>query len=146
MYSVEIRHNFETAHRLSSADSPVKCQSIHGHSWWVTVHIEGPEVDANGMLVEFGDFKRAWRAFLDGQLDHHLVVREGDIVAAAIRGVQPDARILELPFDPSTENLARFLYDHAAEILAGLHHAPGVRVRQIHVQETMVNAATWRAT
>lgn len=144
MYGIEIRHNFETAHRLSSPDAPTKCQSIHGHSWWVTVKIEGPEVDANGMLVEFGDFKRAWRRFLDDQVDHHLVVREGDVVAAAIVSVQPDARILELPYDPSTENLARFLFERAAGILDRLDRAKGVKVREVHVQETMVNAASWR--
>lgn len=144
MYGVEIRHNFETAHRLSSAGAPIKCQSIHGHSWWATVYIEGESVDEMGMLVEFGAFKRAWRGFLDDQLDHHLVVAKGDVVAAAIRSVQPEARILELDFDPSTENLARFLYDKACQILSSLPTAPGVRVREVHIQETMVNAASFR--
>ena len=54
MHRVELRHHFETAHRLSTPGSPVKCRSIHGHSWWVTVTLEGPDLDADGMLVEFG--------------------------------------------------------------------------------------------
>lgn len=144
MYSVEIKHNFETAHRLSSPDAPIKCQSIHGHSWWVTVHIAGEVVDSGGMLVEFGAFKKAWRGFLDDTLDHHLVVMTGDIVAAAILGVQPDARICELPFDPTTENLARYLHQEAARILGTLDTADGVRIQKVHLQETRVNAASWQ--
>ncbi len=144
MYTVEIKHNFETAHRLSSPDAPFKCQSIHGHSWWVTVRIVGEVVDSQGMLVEFGAFKKAWRAFLDDTLDHHLVVKTGDIVAAAIRGVQPDARISEIPFDPTTENLARYLHEEAVRILGTLDTADGVRIREVHLQETRVNAASWQ--
>lgn len=144
MYTVEIKHNFETAHRLSSPDAPIKCQSIHGHSWWVTVQIAGDVVNTEGMLVEFGAFKRAWRGFLDDRLDHHLVVRTGDVVAAAILGVQPDARIAELPFDPTTENLACYLHQEAVRILATLDTADGVRIRAVHLQETTVNAASWQ--
>src|SRR5690625_7029745 len=42
-----------------SPDAPDKCKAIHGHSWWVTVTIAGRALDKNGMLVEFGAFKKA---------------------------------------------------------------------------------------
>jgi 6-pyruvoyltetrahydropterin/6-carboxytetrahydropterin synthase len=146
MHQIEITHNFETAHRLSAPDAPIKCQSIHGHSWWVTVTIEGPTLGADGMLVEFGAFKRAWRDFLDDHVDHHLVTHQDDPVAAAILTVQPDARLLRLPFQPTTELLAAWLHDHASRLLATLNHAPGVRVAAIHLQETRVNAARFVPT
>jgi len=142
MYRVSLRHNFETAHRLADPAAPIKCQSIHGHSWWATVYIEGESLDEQGMLIEFGRFKKAWRGFIDDHLDHHLAVRQGDPVAAAIRAVQPEARILELPFDPTTEHMARWLFERSEAILAQL--APeqgGLRVSKLHVQETSVNAA-----
>lgn len=142
MFCISLRHNFETAHRLSHALAPKKCQSIHGHSWWVTAYIEGPELDEQGMLVEFGAFKRAWRAFLDDHLDHHLVVQRDDPVAAAILSVQPDARILKLDVDPTTEQLARWLHQETSRILADIPDvSEAARVRRIHVQETSVNAA-----
>lgn len=146
MYRISLRHNFETAHRLSHPDAPHKCQSIHGHSWWVTATLEGPELDEQGMLVEFGAFKKAWRAFLDARLDHHLVVQREDPVAAAILAVQPDARILLLDVDPTTEHLARWLLGQTARILADLPDVPDtVRVHCVHVQETSVNAAEFEA-
>lgn len=142
MYRVSLRHNFETAHRLADPAAPIKCQSIHGHSWWATVYIEGESLDEQGMLIEFGRFKKAWRGFIDDHIDHHLAVRQGDPVAAAIRSVQPEARILELPFDPTTEHMARWLFERSQDILSQL--APeqgGLRVCKLHVQETSVNAA-----
>ena len=141
MHKIELRHNFETAHRLSHPSAPVKCQSIHGHSWWVTVTLSAPELDELGMIVEFGAFKKAWRAFLDTTLDHHLVVRQGDPMAEAVRSVQPDARILELHADPTTEILAQWLFEKTAEILATLQ--PEAEVELIHLQETSVNAASY---
>ncbi len=146
MHRISLRHNFETAHRLSSKDAPIKCQSIHGHSWWVTATIEGDCLDEQGMVIEFGAFKKAWRTFLDDTLDHHLVVKKGDVVAAAIRGVQPEARILELDHEPSTELLAEWIFHQSELILQRLlpeHRQQHVRLKRIHVQETSVNAAEY---
>ena len=145
MYSVTITHNFETAHRLAHPEAPIKCQSIHGHSWWVTVTIEGPDLDERGMLVEFGAFKRAWRGFLDEHVDHHLALKDDDPLINAIRAVQPDARILALPFDPTTEHLSRWLHERAVEALEAAGGQQGSRISAIHLQETRVNAAEYRS-
>ncbi len=144
MYRITIKHNFETAHRLSHPQAPIKCQSIHGHSWWVTVEISGPALDDQGMLVEFGRFKKLWRGFLDDEVDHHLALRQGDPMAAAVRGVMPEARVLELPFDPTTENLARWLHERATEALqAAAPDRDDLTITHVHLQETRVNAAQW---
>lgn len=142
MFSVEIRHNFETAHRLTGDGAPEKCMSIHGHSWWVTATMEGDTLDALGILVEFGAFKRVWRDWLDNNLDHHLVLRNGDPMAAAIVSVYPQSRLLLLPHNPTTEVLAAWIFEQTAEIL-GRVAPPGVRLRRVHVQETAVNAAAF---
>ncbi len=143
MVRISILHNFETAHRLSDPRAPVKCQSIHGHSWWVTLTIEGDKVNDQGMLIEFGRLKKIWRAFLDNKVDHHLAVQEDDPVVEALRSVLPDLRLLVLPFEPTTENLAMWLHKRARQILD--HAAPGhkLRVSKVHLQETRVNAAEY---
>lgn len=141
MHKIELRHNFETAHRLSHPSAPVKCRSIHGHSWWVTVTLTAPKLDELGMVVEFGAFKKAWRGFLDSTIDHHLVVRQGDPMAQAVRSVQPEARILELEADPTTEVLSKWLFERTAALLEEVE--PGAQVVLIHLQETSVNAATY---
>lgn len=143
MYTIEIRHNFETAHRLASPDAPVKCQSIHGHSWWVTATISGESLDSRGILVEFGEFKRAWRRFLDDKLDHHLVVSTDDPVLPVLRGVLPELRVLALDFAPTTENLAKWIFEETERLLRVMHAAPSARLSRIHVQETRANAASF---
>lgn len=142
-HRIQLRHNFETAHRLSASDAPIKCQSIHGHSWWVTITLESSALDERGMIVEFGLFKKRWRALLDDRLDHHLVVKRGDIVAEAILSVQPDARILTLEHDPTTEYLAMWIHEQSSRILQELDAAVEVVVRRVHLQETSVNAAEY---
>lgn len=145
MYRVELSHNFETAHRLGTESSPPKCQSIHGHSWWVTVRLEGPRLDSDGILVEFGAFKKALRSWLDGEVDHALLLKKGDPVAAALRAVVPTMRIVELDENPTTEVIAAWIFHRCAEIL---HNELGVppetaKVVNVHVQETRVNAASY---
>jgi 6-pyruvoyltetrahydropterin/6-carboxytetrahydropterin synthase len=147
MFQIEIRHNFETAHRLSTPGSPLKCMSIHGHSWWVTVTLEGPRLDEADLLVEFGAFKSAWRKWVDEHIDHHLVLRRGDPMVAAVRGVFPESRLLELDHNPTTEYLAEFLFQQAEKTLATMTesvHVPA-RVTRVHIQETSVNAASYSA-
>lgn len=143
MYTVEIQHNFETAHRLSDPGSPIKCMSIHGHSWLATVVIEGEELDQNGILVEFGAFKQQWRGWLDDHVDHHLVLRRGDPLAEAILAVYPRQRLLLLDENPTTEVIARVLYERATEILLALDPRVPARIRRVHVQETRVNGASF---
>jgi 6-pyruvoyltetrahydropterin/6-carboxytetrahydropterin synthase len=145
MFGVDIRHNVEMAHRLLGDRAPEKCRSIHGHSWWVTLRLEGPSLDGRDMLVEFGALKRAWRGWLDDHLDHHLVVHENDPLARWLADHEPWHRLRRVPFSPTTERLAAWMAERAREVVASVT-AGGVpcHVVEVHLQETAVNAARWR--
>lgn len=143
MFTVEIRHNFEAAHRLFGEGSPEKCVSIHGHSWLVTATLGGTTLDPNGILIEFGAFKRAWRAWLDDHLDHHLLLHHQDPMADAIRAVYPQSRLRALPQNPTTEVLAAYIFHHTAHILSTLP-PHGAHLLRVHVQETRVNSASYQ--
>lgn len=143
-YTISLRHNFETAHRLAAPGSPKKCMSIHGHSWLAIAELSGPAVDSNGILVEFGAFKSAWRRWIDDHLDHALVLQRDDPMAAAVCSVYADSRIYLLDESPTTEVLARHLWFRTDEIVRSLA-TPGVPVRvdRIVLRETRVNSASW---
>ncbi|MCB9506137.1 MAG: 6-carboxytetrahydropterin synthase [Myxococcales bacterium] len=145
-HSIEISHNFETAHRLASPDAPKKCQSIHGHSWWVVLTVAADALDADDMVVEFGALKAAFRRWIDDNLDHALVLRDDDPMAAAVRGVYPESRLLLLPQSPTTEIIAKLLFERAEEIVARVAGGRAVWVDRVHVQETRVNAAAYTAS
>jgi 6-pyruvoyltetrahydropterin/6-carboxytetrahydropterin synthase len=67
------------------------CARLHGHNYVVTVHLKADELDDNGFVRDYRDLD-AIRRFINETLDHrHL----NDVI----------------PFMPTAENIARFLYD-----------------------------------
>lgn len=144
LYRIELRHNFETAHRLAAPGSPAKCMSIHGHSWLAVATVVGEKLDSNGILVEFGAFKAAWRRWLDDHIDHALVLQRDDPMAAAVRGVYPESRIYLLDHSPTTEVLAEHLWHITNTILQSVA-SPEVaaRLESITLHETRVNTASF---
>jgi 6-pyruvoyltetrahydropterin/6-carboxytetrahydropterin synthase len=143
MYRLEVRHNIEAAHRFYQADCSPKCRSIHGHSWVVTLSLTSPKLDNQGMVMEFGQLKAAWRAWLDAHLDHTLMLHQDDPLVAALQQVSPDLRLFLLPADPTTENLAHLLAKQAQFVLSELGCSELVTVEGLRLEETRVNAAEY---
>jgi 6-pyruvoyltetrahydropterin/6-carboxytetrahydropterin synthase len=63
---------FEAAHRLPNVAPGHKCGRLHGHSFRVTLEIDGPIGVDTGWVVDFGDIKAAFKPLLQ-QLDHHYL-------------------------------------------------------------------------
>ena len=148
MAVIAVKHNMEMAHRLSQTEG--KCQQIHGHSWWVTLEIKG-EVDANGILLEFGDVKKKFRTFLDEFFDHRLLLNASDPILSVpgnenvpewIDRRYPGAQFMD--GDPTTEHVAQAIYHWARETwdLGGFEREGGPKYEfRITVWETSVNCA-----
>ncbi|MDN3056864.1 6-carboxytetrahydropterin synthase [Streptomyces sp. SRF1] len=139
-HAVTVKHNFEAAHRLPHL--PGKCVSLHGHSWWAEITITAPEL-ASGLVVEFGPFKKAVRAWIDEHLDHGVMLGPTDPLLPLLAAHDCKTHIVE--GWPTVENVAGMLASVAADALLTLVRAPGAAVTRVHVQETHVNAATWEA-
>lgn len=63
---------FEAAHRLPNVEPGHKCGRLHGHSFRVEVHIDGPLGARSGWVMDFGDITKAFRPLLD-RLDHYYL-------------------------------------------------------------------------
>ena len=98
IYEVTIITHFAAAHNLRNYQG--KCENLHGHNWKVEVTLRGSKLNETGMLVDFGDVKRITRELLE-EVDHRY--------------------LNELPFfqseNPSSENIARYLFECLAERL-----------------------------
>ena len=143
MYRLEIAHTTETAHRFFKANNSPKCRSIHGHQWRIILTLKAKKLDSQGMVIEFGQLKAAWRTWLDAQLDHALMLHQADPMVEAVRSVDPKARLFLTPGDPTTENIAQLLCKQAQLVLQTLNCDSIVQVERVRVEETRINCAEY---
>ena len=54
---------FEAAHRLPNVPEGHKCSRLHGHSYRVSIHIEGPIGETSGWVADFADHPMPLRRY-----------------------------------------------------------------------------------
>ncbi|MEM7356482.1 MAG: 6-carboxytetrahydropterin synthase QueD [Acidobacteriota bacterium] len=92
---------FEAAHFLPKTPEGHKCRRMHGHSFYVEVHVTG-EVDAEtGWVMDFADLKRAIEP-IEQALDHRLL--------NDIEGLE----------NPTSESIARWIWVRIEPAMPGL--------------------------
>tara|TARA_B110000858_G_scaffold25355_1_gene26027 strand:+ start:158 stop:514 length:357 start_codon:yes stop_codon:yes gene_type:complete len=82
---------FEAAHFLPNVPDEHKCKRLHGHSYHVTIHIEGEIDPTNGWVMDFSELKKHFKPIHD-RLDHRFL--------NDINGLE----------NPTSENLARWIW------------------------------------
>lgn len=92
---------FESAHFLPNLPDGHKCRRMHGHSYRVEVHVEGPVAEPHGWVMDFADLKAVCRP-VEEQLDHRVLNE--------IEGLE----------NPTAENIARWIWRRLAPDLPGL--------------------------
>jgi len=126
---------FCAGHRLFGHEG--RCAFFHGHNYRVDVEVEAAggtsEQDAVGRLVDFSLIKRRLLGWLDDHWDHAFLVWEQDTNAlAAVRLVEP-TKYFVMPWNPTAENMARYLLEVVApHVLDDL----GVVASRVAVWET----------
>ena len=128
------RFKAEIAHRLVSAYS-TKCTSIHGHSYIFEVVLEGEHLNADGMLLDFGELKANLSHLFDAW-DHSFIFFKDDILADHYKSMLRVApmRMVEVDYNPTAENMAYHIFRACVE-----NNLP---VREVRVQETLTGWAT----
>lgn len=63
---------FEAAHRLPNVPEGHKCARLHGHSYRVVVHVEGPVDEELGWVIDFGDISSVVKPVI-ADLDHYYL-------------------------------------------------------------------------
>lgn len=91
----------EAAHRLPNVPTGHKCARMHGHSFRIEIHVSGTVGPETGWVMDFADLKQAFQPLFE-QLDHHCL--------NDIEGLE----------NPTSENLARWIWDRLQGQLPGL--------------------------
>ncbi|MCU0538905.1 MAG: 6-carboxytetrahydropterin synthase QueD [Desulfobacterales bacterium] len=120
MYEVKVVTRFAAAHRLTMVGA--KCENMHGHNWKIEVALTGEELDAGGVLMDFGEVKGRLReiiARVDHQFLNELEMFEGR--------------------QPSSERIAAYIAGELQKVIT----APGVRVSRVSAWESEDSCATY---
>lgn len=119
MYTVSKTFSFCYGHRLLNDSG--KCAHIHGHTAKATFVLENNKLDEHGMVIHFDRLKNTMGKWIGDNLDHTLILSEGDPVIKQLE--MAGEKFRGVPFNPTAENVARMLFDVAVS-----HGLPIMRV------------------
>jgi 6-pyruvoyltetrahydropterin/6-carboxytetrahydropterin synthase len=141
---------FDAGHRVQAHGS--KCRNPHGHRYRLKVTCEGEIVNEagspdDGMLVDFGDLKVLMTTLVHDVLDHGFIHEDTDPLGFALRQtgtkLGDDWRIIEFPYAPTAENIARWSWEQLAGPLES-RFREGLRLVEVAVWETPTSVAYYR--
>jgi len=125
---------FCAGHRLLGHEG--KCANLHGHNYLVEFHVTGNEVDELGRVVDFAVINKLFKGWIDDHWDHGFVVWDKDENAInALEQVQPN-KIYRLPYNPTAENMARYLFSRIGPELIDSIEGYDLRMTKVVVWET----------
>ncbi|MBU0467553.1 MAG: 6-carboxytetrahydropterin synthase QueD [Candidatus Omnitrophica bacterium] len=111
MFELKIKGEFSSAHLLREYDG--KCKNLHGHNWKVEIEVFKEELDAIGMVADFGLLKSKMNEILDivdhqclNDLDHFKKV------------------------NPTSENIAKYIYAQYSKVI------DPIKVKSVSVWES----------
>jgi 6-pyruvoyltetrahydropterin/6-carboxytetrahydropterin synthase len=132
MFRVTREILFCYGHRLLNYDG--KCRHLHGHNGRAVITLEGPELDACGMLVDFGEIKNKVQKWIDENLDHNMLLCRADPLLPLLE--QRGERVFVMETNPTAENIARLIFERAKEA--------GLPVTEVVLWETENCFSTYR--
>jgi len=111
MFRVSCEIEFCYGHRLLGYRG--KCCHPHGHNGRVVITLEAPELDGQGMVLDFAQIKRVVHGWIDEQLDHRMILSRNDPLAPLLEKLGEPVHLLD--GNPTAENIARLIFDRAAQ-------------------------------
>ena len=98
MFEVAIKGDIASAHFLRGYEGP--CKNLHGHTWKIEIVVASEKLDSIGMVADFTVLKKQLKEFLM-PIDHVC--------------------LNDLPYfkelNPTTENIAQYIYRHFAKTI-----------------------------
>ncbi|MCB1129768.1 MAG: 6-carboxytetrahydropterin synthase [Verrucomicrobiae bacterium] len=140
----------ENGHMLSK--HPEKCRFPHGHTRKVEFVIEAEDLDDSQMVCDFKLVKQAVGEWLD-TFDHAMCMNTEDPAFADFKKLYGDRVIGFEGLDPTTEVMAKEIFDHTSRALEAHAAAgdpryplrPSVRLVRVRIWETSSSWAEYES-
>lgn len=97
---------FDAGHRVVGHEG--KCLNAHGHRYKVQITCRAAELDSVGRVIDFGAIKQLVGTWIDRNWDHAMILWEEDRELIDFLVSQGHA-VYRLPWNPTAENMARYL-------------------------------------
>lgn len=145
-YQAERYHDISCGHRVVGHEG--KCRHLHGHNYRIHFVCEAYELDTVGRVIDFSDMKSKLCMWLEEHWDHKMILWEHDPVAEVLINDEVptsstttvDDGLVLVPFNPTAENIAKYLIEVVGpEQLRGT----GIRLVTVRVEETRKCSATY---
>jgi 6-pyruvoyltetrahydropterin/6-carboxytetrahydropterin synthase len=120
-------HDFCAGHRVYGHES--KCAHLHGHNY--RVHFEvAPDkgLDTIGRVLDFSVIKSILCEWLETNWDHKFLLWKEDPMGTTLKFADPDGVVI-VPFNPTAENMAKYLVDNVSPALMKAHDIPCTLIR-----------------
>ncbi len=126
------RVQFCAGHRVYGHES--KCAYPHGHNYvafFTAIKVDTP-LDDVGRVIDFSALKERLGGWIEENWDHKFLVWSEDVPLLRAFEMLPQSQVFVLPWNPTAENMARWLLEISHDLLAGT----GVRLVSVRVWET----------
>ncbi len=134
---------FDAAHRVLGHEG--KCKYLHGHRYKASIRATCQCLDNLGRVIDFGEVKRLVGGWIDNFWDHNTILNPQDPIlqrgretALEVIGQRPYIMPETHP-NPTAENLAQVLFNHASVLL----QPTGIEVVEVVLHETPNCRATF---
>lgn len=121
MFELKVVTHFAAAHQLKMVAK--KCENLHGHNWKIEVCVAGENLNAAGVLVDFGELKQNVSEIMT-RLDHNFL---------------NELDYFDDHTPPSSENIALYIANSLQTMLKN----PEVRVTSVTAWESENACATY---
>jgi len=121
------RFNFDSAHRVMEHEH--KCKLLHGHRYVVEATFTAPSLDNLGRIVDFSVIKQLLGEWLDDNFDHNTILHQNDTLLGSQIASITGQKIYYLPYNPTAENIALYLYKKICPQLFVKHNIRCIAVK-----------------
>lgn len=137
MITIERYHDISVGHRVVGHEN--KCSHLHGHNYRITFICSNDKLDDIGRIIDFSVIKELLCMWLEDNWDHKMLLWERDPILIKMKNIVPHD-IVEVPFNPTAENIAKHL---VLVVAPDLLKETGITLIGCKVEETRKCSATY---